>query len=103
ETLRASGAVFEEYIYHWVDALQTYWLERPGLGMPAPGGHRFGDDLEAPRVRLSTAPLLGGAPGAEVLDAPDPLELPRVRAALARLGSVFDDLRDDARRWESPR
>ncbi|BFO17065.1 hypothetical protein SHKM778_34530 [Streptomyces sp. KM77-8] len=26
------------------------------LGMPAPGGHRFGDDLEAPRVRLSTAP-----------------------------------------------
>lgn len=32
ETLRASGAVFEEYIYHWVDVLQTYWLERPGLG-----------------------------------------------------------------------
>ncbi|CAL9558100.1 immunity 49 family protein [Streptomyces sp. Tu 3180] len=32
ETLRASGAVFEEYVYHWVDALQTYWLERPGLG-----------------------------------------------------------------------
>ncbi|SDC05907.1 Immunity protein 49 [Streptomyces prasinopilosus] len=32
ETLRASGAVFEEYIYHWVDTLQTYWLERPGLG-----------------------------------------------------------------------
>ncbi|WND37492.1 immunity 49 family protein [Streptomyces sp. BB1-1-1] len=32
ETLRASGAVFEEYIYHWVDVLQTYWLERPGIG-----------------------------------------------------------------------
>ncbi|MDJ0345623.1 immunity 49 family protein [Streptomyces sp. H10-C2] len=32
EQLRASGAQFEEYIYHWVDALQTYWLERPGLG-----------------------------------------------------------------------
>ncbi|MET8113286.1 immunity 49 family protein [Streptomyces prasinus] len=32
ETLRASGAVFEEYIYHWVDTLQTYWLEQPGLG-----------------------------------------------------------------------
>ncbi|MEV5088970.1 immunity 49 family protein [Streptomyces griseoincarnatus] len=32
ETLRASDAVFEEYIYHWVDAVQTYWLERPGLG-----------------------------------------------------------------------
>ncbi|MDF9814774.1 immunity 49 family protein [Streptomyces sp. SPB162] len=32
EQLRSSGAQFEEYIYHWVDALQTYWLERPGLG-----------------------------------------------------------------------
>ncbi|MGW3194018.1 immunity 49 family protein [Streptomyces sp. NPDC001118] len=32
ETLRASGAVFEEYIYDWVETLQTYWLERPGLG-----------------------------------------------------------------------
>ncbi|MGC3000170.1 immunity 49 family protein [Streptomyces sp. G35A] len=32
DTLRASGAVFEEYVYHWVDTLQTYWLERPGLG-----------------------------------------------------------------------
>ncbi len=32
ETLRASDAVFEEYIYHWVDAVQTYWLERPVLG-----------------------------------------------------------------------
>ncbi|MFF3893316.1 immunity 49 family protein [Streptomyces sp. NPDC001812] len=32
KTLRASGAVFEEHIYHWVDALQAYWLERPGLG-----------------------------------------------------------------------
>ncbi len=32
EKLRASGAVFEEYIYHWVEVLQTYWLERPALG-----------------------------------------------------------------------
>ncbi|CAL9370241.1 aminotransferase class I/II-fold pyridoxal phosphate-dependent enzyme [Streptomyces sp. enrichment culture] len=75
------------------------------LGMPAPGGHRFGDDLEAPRVRLSTAPLLGDTPGrrAECLDAPDPLDLPQVRRALHRLTSVLDDLRDDARRWETPR
>ncbi|MEU3947572.1 aminotransferase class I/II-fold pyridoxal phosphate-dependent enzyme [Streptomyces sp. NPDC029526] len=75
------------------------------LGMPAPGGHRFGDDLEAPRVRLSTAPLLGDTPGerAECLDAPDPLDLPQVRRALHRLTSVLDDLRDDARRWENPR
>jgi hypothetical protein len=31
ELLRASGAHGDEYVYHWVDALQTYWLERPGL------------------------------------------------------------------------
>ncbi len=31
EVLRASGAHGDEYVYHWVDALQTYWLERPGL------------------------------------------------------------------------
>ncbi|MFJ8932900.1 immunity 49 family protein [Streptomyces sp. NPDC102364] len=30
-TLRASGAAGDEYIYNWVDTLQTYWLERPGL------------------------------------------------------------------------
>lgn len=30
--LRDSGAVYDEYIYAWVDALQTYWSERPGLG-----------------------------------------------------------------------
>ncbi|MFD3627254.1 aminotransferase class I/II-fold pyridoxal phosphate-dependent enzyme [Streptomyces sp. NPDC058698] len=75
------------------------------LGMPAPGGHRFGDELEAPRVRLSTAPLLGGTAGlrAECLRTSVPLELPHVRDALAHLTSVFDDLRDDARRRESPR
>jgi hypothetical protein len=31
ELLRASGAHGDEYVYHWVDSLQTYWLERPGL------------------------------------------------------------------------
>ncbi|MEV5983573.1 immunity 49 family protein [Streptomyces sp. NPDC052051] len=31
EVLRESGASGDEYVYHWVDALQTYWLERPGL------------------------------------------------------------------------
>ncbi|GAA1007197.1 immunity 49 family protein [Streptomyces thermogriseus] len=30
--LRGSGVEYDEYIYHWIDALQTYWLERPGLG-----------------------------------------------------------------------
>ncbi|WP_210584912.1 aminotransferase class I/II-fold pyridoxal phosphate-dependent enzyme [Streptomyces sp. GESEQ-35] len=75
------------------------------LGMPAPGGHRFGDDLGAPRVRLSTGPLLGGTDTerAECLSSPSPLELPHVHRALIHLKSVFDDLRDDAQRWEPPR
>ncbi|MEV4784167.1 aminotransferase class I/II-fold pyridoxal phosphate-dependent enzyme [Streptomyces tuirus] len=75
------------------------------LGMPAPGGHRFGDDLEAPRVRLSTGALVTGsdAERAECLTSPTPLELPQVHSALSRLKSVFDDLRDEAQRWEPPR
>ena len=75
------------------------------LGVPAPGGHRFGDDLAALRVRLSTGPLLGDtdARRTECLTSPDPLELPHVRGALTHLRSVFDDLRDDARRGEPPR
>ncbi|MFE9772088.1 aminotransferase class I/II-fold pyridoxal phosphate-dependent enzyme [Streptomyces sp. NPDC005931] len=83
--------------------LEDFLTDR--LGMPAPGGHRFGDDLEAPRVRLSTAPLLGGSAEqrAECLGSPAPLELPHVQRALSHLKSVFDDLRDDAQRWEPPR
>jgi aspartate/methionine/tyrosine aminotransferase len=75
------------------------------LGMPAPGGHRFGDDLGALRVRLSTGPLLGRSDEerAECLTSPAPLELPHVQRALNTLESVFDDLRDDAQRWEPPR
>ncbi|MEU3984356.1 aminotransferase class I/II-fold pyridoxal phosphate-dependent enzyme [Streptomyces sp. NPDC026672] len=75
------------------------------LGMPAPGGHRFGDDLAALRVRLSTGPLLAGGDTerAECLTSPSPLELPHVQRALTSLRSVFDDLRDDAQRWEPPR
>jgi hypothetical protein len=75
------------------------------LGMPAPGGHRFGDDLGALRVRLSTAPLLGGTDKerAECVGSPAPWELPHVQRALMTLRSVFDDLRDDAQRWEPPR
>ncbi|MCX4766202.1 aminotransferase class I/II-fold pyridoxal phosphate-dependent enzyme [Streptomyces sp. NBC_01275] len=75
------------------------------LGRPAPGGHRFGDDLGALRVRLSTGPLLGDtdAQRLECLTSPTPLELPHVQRALMLLRSVFDDLRDDAQRWEPPR
>ncbi|MFI2640657.1 aminotransferase class I/II-fold pyridoxal phosphate-dependent enzyme [Streptomyces sp. NPDC018610] len=76
------------------------------LGAPAPGGQRFGDDLGALRVRLSTAALLDDATDEErtrCLQSPEPLELPYVRAALISMKSVFDDLRDDAQRWEHPR
>ncbi|WP_241522764.1 MULTISPECIES: immunity 49 family protein [unclassified Streptomyces] len=31
ERLRSPEGAYDEYIYHWVDALQTYWLRRPGL------------------------------------------------------------------------
>ncbi|MFJ7017272.1 aminotransferase class I/II-fold pyridoxal phosphate-dependent enzyme [Streptomyces sp. NPDC101117] len=75
------------------------------LGMPAPGGHRFGDDLGELRVRLSTGALLSGTDEerAECLTSPAPLELPHVRRALTHLKSVLDELRDDAERWETPR
>ncbi|WP_338895023.1 aminotransferase class I/II-fold pyridoxal phosphate-dependent enzyme [Streptomyces sp. TG1A-60] len=65
------------------------------LQMPAPGGHRFGDDLAALRVRLSTDRFLGttDAERAQVLTAPDPLELPHVGSALTLFGAAFADLR----------
>ncbi|MFD7811768.1 aminotransferase class I/II-fold pyridoxal phosphate-dependent enzyme [Streptomyces sp. NPDC059785] len=84
--------------------LEDFLTDR--LGHPAPGGHRFGDDLAALRVRLSTAPLLGATARerALTLASPEPLQLPHVREALARVGGAFDDLRDEARRRrESPR
>ncbi|WNM30021.1 immunity 49 family protein [Streptomyces sp. Li-HN-5-11] len=31
ECLRSPEEGFDEYIYHWVAALQAYWLQRPGL------------------------------------------------------------------------
>lgn len=75
------------------------------LGMPTPGGHRFGDDLAALRVRLATGALLGDTPGerAQAPMSPEPLELPHVQRALTLIGSVFDDLCDDAQRREPPR
>ncbi|MFJ2830659.1 aminotransferase class I/II-fold pyridoxal phosphate-dependent enzyme [Streptomyces sp. NPDC087263] len=75
------------------------------LGLPTPGGHRFGDELAALRVRLATAPLLGTTDAERVacLTSPSPLEPPHVQHALTLLESAFDDLRDDAQRWEPPR
>ncbi|MFJ6833437.1 aminotransferase class I/II-fold pyridoxal phosphate-dependent enzyme [Streptomyces sp. NPDC091209] len=83
--------------------LEDYLSAR--LGMPAPGGHRFGDDLAALRVRLGTGALLGSTDEEreESLASPSPLELPHVHGALTRLGSAFGDLHDDAQRRESPR
>ncbi|MGH4028989.1 aminotransferase class I/II-fold pyridoxal phosphate-dependent enzyme [Actinomycetota bacterium Odt1-20B] len=83
--------------------LEDYLGER--LGMPAPGGHRFGDELAALRVRLSTAPLLGSTSQecTKSLTSPDPLELPHVERALSIFRSTFDDLRADAQRMEPPR
>jgi aspartate/methionine/tyrosine aminotransferase len=87
------------------DAQELEELLTARLGMPAPGGHRFGDDLGALRVRLATGPLLGGTDEerTECLTSPAPLELPHVQRALMSLRSVFDDLRDDAQRWEPSR
>ncbi|MDI3402317.1 immunity 49 family protein [Streptomyces cavernicola] len=31
ELLRESGTEYDDYAYHWIDALQSYWLERSGL------------------------------------------------------------------------
>ncbi|GAA3763804.1 hypothetical protein GCM10023082_66220 [Streptomyces tremellae] len=31
ESQRVGRLEVDEYVYHWVDVLQTYWLERPGL------------------------------------------------------------------------
>ncbi|MFH8607338.1 aminotransferase class I/II-fold pyridoxal phosphate-dependent enzyme [Streptomyces sp. NPDC018029] len=83
--------------------LEDFLTER--LGMPAPGGHRFGDDMDALRVRLSTGPLLGSAPAERLasLTAPDPLDLPHVKRALGAFGSAFEDLRAADRRMEPPR
>ncbi|MYT89513.1 aminotransferase class I/II-fold pyridoxal phosphate-dependent enzyme [Streptomyces sp. SID8359] len=65
------------------------------LGAPTPGGHRFGDELGALRVRLSTGPLLGATPAErwESLTAAEPLELPHVERALGRFATALDELR----------
>lgn len=31
DLMRAAGAEGDAYVHHWVDALQTYWHEQPGL------------------------------------------------------------------------
>ncbi|MCF1596041.1 immunity 49 family protein [Streptomyces muensis] len=47
--LRESGAVYDEYIYDWVDALQTYWKQGPSLGVKLVAAIK-GTDPEVLRV-----------------------------------------------------
>ncbi|MGW7230415.1 aminotransferase class I/II-fold pyridoxal phosphate-dependent enzyme [Streptomyces cyaneofuscatus] len=73
--------------------LEEYLTDR--LGAPAPGGHRFGDELGALRVRLGTGPLLGATPEEqrESLTVAEPLELPHVERALTTFAAAFGELR----------
>ncbi|MFE7358276.1 aminotransferase class I/II-fold pyridoxal phosphate-dependent enzyme [Streptomyces sp. NPDC057543] len=73
--------------------LEEYLTER--LGAPTPGGHRFGDELGALRVRLGTGTLLGSTPEQQMesLTAVEPLELPHVAEALNIFGTTLDELR----------
>ncbi|MFB7957433.1 aminotransferase class I/II-fold pyridoxal phosphate-dependent enzyme [Streptomyces sp. NPDC056045] len=73
--------------------LEEYLTER--LGTPTPGGHRFGDELGALRVRLGTGALLGATPEqqTESLTAVAPLELPHVARALSIFAAALDELR----------
>ncbi|GAA2962785.1 pyridoxal phosphate-dependent aminotransferase [Streptomyces enissocaesilis] len=73
--------------------LEEYLSAR--LDSLVPGGHRFGDEMSALRVRIATAPLLGSTPEQrlESLTAADPLELPHVARALSTFVRAFDELR----------
>ncbi|WP_418959996.1 aminotransferase class I/II-fold pyridoxal phosphate-dependent enzyme [Streptomyces tritici] len=73
--------------------LEVHLSER--LGFLVPGGHRFGDELGALRVRFDTGPLLGAddEERAEALRAAEPLELPHVADALRAFGAVLEELR----------
>ncbi|XIE80865.1 aminotransferase class I/II-fold pyridoxal phosphate-dependent enzyme [Streptomyces sp. SBR177] len=64
------------------------------LGTPVPGGHRFGDELGALRVRFDTAAFLGSteADRMATLTAARPAELPHVAAALTSFGAALDEL-----------
>ncbi|MFE9555380.1 aminotransferase class I/II-fold pyridoxal phosphate-dependent enzyme [Streptomyces sp. NPDC006703] len=74
--------------------LEDYLTAR--LATPTPGGHRFGDELGALRVRLATGPLLGATRSRRLasLGATDPLQLPHVRDALSTLAAALAELRD---------
>lgn len=54
DVLRGGELHYDDYAYHWVDALQAYWLERPGLA------EKLTAAIEAsyPNVARDTAPEL---------------------------------------------
>ncbi|MEV7416275.1 aminotransferase class I/II-fold pyridoxal phosphate-dependent enzyme [Streptomyces sp. NPDC089919] len=76
------------------DALELEDHLSSRLGVLAPGGQRFGDELGAPRARLATEPLLGGTESERLaaLRAEDPLAVPHVQRSMSDFGSVFDEL-----------
>lgn len=73
--------------------LEDWLTER--LGVPVPGGHRFGDPTDQLRVRLSTAPLLGADDDQrfQELASTDPLTVPHAARFLDRFAAVLDELR----------
>ncbi|MEU9859698.1 aminotransferase class I/II-fold pyridoxal phosphate-dependent enzyme [Streptomyces sp. NPDC047971] len=73
--------------------LENHLSER--LGTPVPGGHRFGDELGALRVRFDTGAFLGSTDEErmESLASANPVELPHVAAALSSFGAALEELR----------
>ncbi|MCT4353157.1 aminotransferase class I/II-fold pyridoxal phosphate-dependent enzyme [Streptomyces sp. Je 1-79] len=65
------------------------------LATPVPGGHRFGDELGALRVRFDTGAFLGATEEerTESLASPDPVELPHVARALSSFAEALEELR----------
>ncbi|MFF9909845.1 aminotransferase class I/II-fold pyridoxal phosphate-dependent enzyme [Streptomyces sp. NPDC013457] len=65
------------------------------LGTPVPGGHRFGDELGALRVRFDTGAFLGSTEEelTEALTSANPVELPHVESALMSFGEALEELR----------
>ncbi|MFB9436888.1 aminotransferase class I/II-fold pyridoxal phosphate-dependent enzyme [Streptomyces showdoensis] len=72
--------------------LENHLTER--LGTPVPGGHRFGDELGALRVRFDTAAFLGDTEEerTEALASARPEESPHVARALSTFGEALDEL-----------
>jgi len=73
-------------------SLQDHLLE--ALGVAVLGGHHFGDEPTALRVRMATSLLYGETDDERwaALRAPDPLRLPHIAAVLDRLAKAFRQL-----------